>query len=165
MYGLGTKKKMMVFRCLSVASNATHWRSISSFFGYKRKNKRSLEIGVQVQCTTVLKTSASSFSIRLPGIVNQLGNVNQASHAEILRLTIISGTRSRISVPGEQGSGRLRQSWLATHNSHSSLLATGNYAIHGKVCKMQKWLCRCYFMLTAPPATPCIFNHPFSKVK
>lgn len=41
-----------------------------------KENEGLLVNHVQVQRSSVLKTSASSFSIKGPGTVNQLGNLN-----------------------------------------------------------------------------------------
>lgn len=41
-----------------------------------KENRGLLVNHVQVQRSSVLKTSAFSFSIKLPGTVNQLGNLN-----------------------------------------------------------------------------------------
>lgn len=41
-----------------------------------KENEGLLVNHVQVQRSSVLKTSASSFSIKVPGTVNQLGNLN-----------------------------------------------------------------------------------------
>lgn len=85
-------------------------------------------------CARVQRTTRSiSFSIKLPCTVNQLGNVNRLSHAEIFWLTIISETRSWITVPRERRGGRSHQLLPAIHNSppRSLLLAIVNYAIPG----------------------------------
>lgn len=92
-----------------------------------------VEMCVRVQRPSVEKTLGISFSIKLPCTVNQLGNVNRLSHAEIFWLTIISETRSWITVPRERRGGRSHQLLLAIHNSPpcSLLLAIVNYAIPG----------------------------------
>lgn len=92
---------------------------------------------VQNQCSSVLKTSASSFSIKLPGTVDQLGNLNpRPSRAEILWLTIISATGSWITVPGDWASVRLLQSLLAIQQGSALLSAVSHCQLRHPQCKL-----------------------------
>lgn len=97
----------------------------------------------QVQCACVLKISASSFSIKLPGTVNQLGNLNRPSHADILWLTIISETGFLDYCLWRPGLVLVCCYHYWPFNKHSALwalplLTIVNYAIPGENCQNTK---------------------------
>lgn len=116
-------------------SSTSAWcRRLLSLIFMGKENKVN---HVQNQCSSVLKTSASSFSIKLPGTVDQLGNLNpRPSRAEILWLTIISATGSWITVPGDWASVRLLQSLLAIQQGSALLSAVSHCQLRHPQCKL-----------------------------